>query len=207
MSLLIDYERVILATGYKCIAGVDEAGRGPLAGPVVATCVIADSNAYIEGVNDSKKLSDKRREALYDKIMQQSVAVGVGIVDAQEIDRINIRCATHKAMTLAIEQIKEYCPDIILIDGVDTLPLEYEQRAIISGDAMSYSIAAASIIAKVTRDRIMIKYAHEYPEYGFTKHKGYGTKLHSQVLLELGPTAIHRQTFIVKILERGDWRK
>ncbi len=176
------------------VAGVDEAGRGPLAGPVVcACCVMGDT--YIEGINDSKKLSEKKREALYEKIIASALAYGVGIVDEKTIDEINILNATKKGMQIAANSLK-VTPDIVLIDAVKGLELPYKQQAIIKGDATSYAIAAASIIAKVTRDRLMRAAGENFPEYGFANNKGYGTAEHIAALKKFGPCELHRRTFI-----------
>ena len=196
---LSEYEKKCYENGYKYIAGIDEAGRGPLAGPVVAAAVILPKDCLIEGVNDSKKVSEKKREKLYDVIIQNAVAWGVGIMDNNVIDEINILNATRKAMHTAIEEL-QVKPDYILIDAekkVDTNGIPY--LPIIKGDALSISIAAASIIAKVTRDRMMREYDKIFPMYGFEKHKGYGTKLHREKILELGPCPIHRPSFLKKI--------
>lgn len=176
------------------LAGVDEAGRGPLAGPVVCACCVM-GDCFIDGINDSKKLSEKKRELLYEEIVKSAVCYGVGIVDEKTIDNINILKATKLCMENAINSISTM-PDTVLIDAVTGLAIPYKQRPIIKGDATSYAIAAASIIAKVTRDRIMRDYAVKYPEYGFDKHKGYGTREHIAALLKYGPCDIHRRTFI-----------
>lgn len=186
------------------IIGVDEAGRGPLAGPVVAAAVkINEYHDFFKEINDSKKLSEKKREILFDKIISYC-HVGVGIATVNEIDSVNILNATFLAMNRALEDIKEdkITFDKVLVDG-NKLIKNYngKQEFVIKGDAKSLSIAAASIIAKVTRDRIMLKYAEEYPEYFFEKHKGYGTKLHREILLEKGALPIHRKTFLKKILK------
>ena len=186
------------------IAGVDEAGRGPLAGPVVAAAVkINEYHDFFEEINDSKKLSEKKREILFDKILAYC-NVGVGIATVEEIDEVNILNATFLAMTRALEDIKKEGTefDKVLVDGNKLIKgYEGEQEAVVKGDAKSLSIAAASIIAKVTRDRIMLINAEKYPEYAFEKHKGYGTKLHREILLEKGPLSIHRKTFLKKILK------
>ncbi len=197
---LSKYEKEYYEKGYSCIAGIDEAGRGPLAGPVVAGCVILPKGALIEGVNDSKKLSEKKREKLYDDITSQAIAWGVGIVDHTVIDEINILNATRKAMKMALESLKVK-PDFILIDAekkVDTDGIPY--LPIIKGDALSISIGAASIVAKVTRDRMMREYDKLYPMYGFEKHKGYGTKAHVDAIKIYGPCEIHRRSFLSNIL-------
>lgn len=182
--------------GIKLIAGIDEAGRGPIAGPVVVAVCIMSEDSKIEKVDDSKKLSEKRREELYEKITNEALSYSVGIVDNNEIDEINILEATKKALTLSIESLK-IKPEYILtdaLDNIDTLNIPY--TSVIQGDKNVYSIACASIIAKVTRDRIMVEYAKEYPNYLFEKHKGYGTKIHYENLKEYGLSPIHRKTFI-----------
>ena len=183
---------------FSYICGIDEAGRGPLAGPVVAGAVVLPKDCRILYVNDSKKLSEKKREMLYDVILNEAVSVGVGIVSPERIDEINILNATYEAMREAINNLTVK-PDILLNDAVTIPGVDIEQVPIIKGDAKSLSIASASIIAKVTRDRLMYHYDELYPEYGFAKHKGYGTKLHTDVLKEIGPCPIHRKTFITKI--------
>lgn len=190
----------------KIILGVDEAGRGPLAGPVVAAAVrIREYHDFFEDINDSKKLSEKKRENLFEKILT-FCDVGIGIATVKEIDEVNILNATFLAMNRAIEDIKsqniDY--DIVLVDG-NKLIKNYNgnQECIVKGDGKSLSIATASIIAKVTRDRIMLKFSEIYPEYHFEKHKGYGTKLHREILLEKGPLEIHRKTFLKKILSNS----
>ena len=186
--------------GVKYIAGIDEAGRGPLAGPVVVACVILPENSMIEGVNDSKKVSESKREKLYDLITQEAISYGIGIIYQEEIDEINILQATKKAVTEAIKQMK-IKPNIIMVDalnGIDTMGIPY--KSIIKGDAKCYSIAAASIIAKVTRDRIMREWDKVYPEYGFASHKGYGTAKHIAAIKEFGPCPIHRRSFITKFI-------
>ena len=190
------YEEMYDTFSYIC--GIDEAGRGPLAGPVVAGAVILPKGKRILYVNDSKKLSEKKREMLYDVILNEAVSVGVGIVSPERIDEINILNATYEAMREAINNLTVK-PDILLNDAVTIPGVDIEQVPIIKGDAKSLSIASASIIAKVTRDRLMYHYDELYPEYGFAKHKGYGTKLHTDVLKEIGPCPIHRKTFITKI--------
>ncbi len=197
---LSEYEKKGYENGYKYIAGIDEAGRGPLAGPVVAAAVILPEGCLIEGVNDSKKLSEKKREKLYDDIVQNATAWGVGIVDNNVIDEINILNATRRAMHMAIEELKVK-PDYILIDAekkVDTNGIPY--LPIIKGDALSISIGAASIIAKVTRDRMMREYDKIFPMYGFEKHKGYGTKAHVEAIKENGLCMIHRKSFCKKFV-------
>lgn len=194
--LKADEQKIYETENIKYIAGIDEAGRGPLAGPVVVGVVIMPKDSMIEGVNDSKKVSEKKREKLYDEITKEAIAWGVGIIDQKEIDEINILNATKKAVTTAIASLKVR-PDLILVDAltnIDTLGVPY--KSIIKGDAKEYSIAAASIIAKVTRDRIMREWDEIYPEYGFSKHKGYGTANHIKVIKEIGPCILHRKSFI-----------
>ena len=177
------------------ICGIDEAGRGPLSGPVVAGAVVLPKGCRILYVNDSKKLSAKKREELYDVIMQEAISVGVGIISPGRIDEINILQATYEAMREAITKLT-ITPDILLNDAVTIPRIDIAQVPIIKGDAKSLTIGAASIIAKVTRDRMMIEYAQIFPEYGFEKHKGYGTAAHIQALKEYGPCPIHRRSFI-----------
>ncbi|MBU0721901.1 ribonuclease HII [Patescibacteria group bacterium] len=192
-------EKKLFSQGYKMIGAIDEAGRGPLAGPVVAACVIFNANININNdlirVNDSKKLSEKIRQVLFESIKQNFIEVGVGICDHKTIDRINILQATFLAMKKAIGSVKTK-PDFIIIDGSAKLPnYSTPQQVYIKGDERLFTIAAASIIAKVTRDRIMQDMDKLYPNYGFSKHKGYGTKLHLEKLKQYGPCAIHRLTF------------
>ena len=187
------YEREY--AGWGAVCGIDEAGRGPLAGPVVAGAVILPKDEKILYVNDSKKLSEKKREMLYDEIMDRALAVGVGIVGPERIDEINILQATYEAMRMAVAQLKVQ-PDILLNDAVTIPDLKVRQVPIVKGDAKSISIAAASIIAKVTRDRLMREYGQVFPEYEFASNKGYGTKSHIEALKTYGPTPIHRRTFI-----------
>ena len=189
-------EEIYSKEDVKYICGIDEAGRGPLAGPVVVASVIMPKDSMIEGVNDSKKVSEKKREKLYEEITNTAIAWGVGIIDQRKIDEINILNATKKGLTKSLEEL-EIKPDLVLVDAltkIDTLGIPY--RSIIKGDAKSYSIAAASIIAKVTRDRIMRQWDEIYPEYGFEKHKGYGTKMHIDAIKEYGPCPLHRRSFI-----------
>lgn len=192
---MLEYERQLQESGARFIAGIDEAGRGPLAGPVVVAGVImplGDSD-IIEGVNDSKKLSAKKRDLLFDKIMEKAIDVQVAIIDNETIDRDNILNATKNGMLQCINGFKQV--DRVLIDAVK-LDTKVATLSIIHGDALSYSIAAASIIAKVTRDRLMLEYDTQYPQYNFAKHKGYGTAEHIRLLKEYGPCPIHRRTFI-----------
>ena len=196
LNNLKEFENKLYQSGTKLIAGIDEAGRGPLAGPVVVELVIMKPNSFIEGINDSKKVSEKKREILYEKIIEEAVDWSVGIVDQKEIDEINILNATKKALKKAIMDLNVK-PERIVVDAlenIDTCGIPY--TSIIKGDAKIYSISAASIIAKVTRDRIMKEYDEVYPEYGFSGHKGYGTAKHIQAIKEFGPCALHRQSFI-----------
>ena len=196
---LSKYEEEYFQKGIELIAGIDEAGRGPLAGPVVAAAVILPKHALIEGVNDSKKLSEKKREKVYEDIISNAIAWGVGIVDNNIIDEINILNATRLAMHNAIEELS-IKPEFILIDAekkVNTGNIPY--LPIIKGDALSISIAAASIVAKVTRDRMMREYDKMFPAYGFEKHKGYGTKMHIDAIKEYGLCPLHRLSFVKNI--------
>lgn len=179
---------------YQYVAGLDEAGRGAWAGPVVTAAVIFSPDVVISGVNDSKKLTAKKREVLFDEIVSRCTTYGVGMIDSVEIDQINILEATKKAMLLAIQSLSQR-PDFLLVDGNMRLNTEIAQEAIIDGDALSHSIAAASIIAKVTRDRLMNSVAGEFPGYGFEKHKGYGTKIHQEALRLNGILPIHRKSY------------
>lgn len=196
---MLDYERKYAG---KLIAGIDEAGRGPLAGPVVCACVIMplDDDKIIEGINDSKKLSEKKREKLYDKIIENALSYSIIEIDEKTIDSINILNATKLGMKKSLESLL-VTPDIVLIDAVkiDTIT---PQDNIIHGDALSYNIAAASILAKVHRDRLMKKLSLKYPEYNFAKHKGYGTKEHIEALKKFGKCEIHRESFIKNFIEK-----
>lgn len=180
---------------YIAICGIDEAGRGPLAGPVVAGAVILPKDCSILYLNDSKQVSASRREELFNEIQEKAVACAVGIVSPQRIDEINILQATYEAMHQAVEGLK-VVPDLLLVDAVTIPAMPMKQVGIVKGDAKSVSIAAASILAKVTRDRMMVEYDSLYPEYGFAKHKGYGSKMHIEAIQEYGPCPIHRRTFI-----------
>lgn len=191
----LKFEDEAYENGYTCVCGVDEAGRGPLAGPVFAAAVVLGKGQIIEGVNDSKKLSEKKREALFDKIKKEALCYSIASVDEKTIDEINILNATFLAMKKAVEGL-EIKPDYAMIDGNKTPDLKIDCESVVKGDANSVSIAAASILAKVSRDRYMLEMAKKYPEYQFEKHKGYGTKLHYQMLDEYGPSEIHRQTFL-----------
>ena len=191
---MLEYEIKNLEKGYKLIAGVDEVGRGPLAGPVVCAAVIMPIDQLIEGVNDSKKLTEKKREKLYDIILEKALAYNIHEISEREIDEINILNAVKKCMVEAVRGLKIQ-PDITLVDGVDT-HLDINAEYVIKGDAKSYNIACASIIAKVYRDRLMTEYAREFSSSGFEKHKGYGTKTHIESIKEKGPCRLHRKTFI-----------
>lgn len=201
-------EKALYEKGIVSICGIDEAGRGPLAGPVVVACSLMPKDSMIEGVNDSKKIAEKKRERIYEEIIKEAIAYGVGIINQEEIDRINILNATKKGLTIAIKELEEKLekqnlkrPEVILVDaltGIDTLGIPY--KSIIHGDAISYSIACASIIAKVTRDRIMKQMDEIYPQYGFAKHKGYGTAAHMQAIRENGLSPIHRRSFVKNII-------
>lgn len=192
-------EKEIYDSGINSICGIDEAGRGPLAGPVVVAAVVMPKDSMIEGVNDSKKVSEKKRELLYEKIIEEAITYGVGIIDQKEIDRINILNATKEGLTMAVSELNPK-PELIIVDAlnkIDTLGIPY--RSIIKGDAKCYSIAAASIIAKVTRDRIMRQWDEVYPQYGFIKHKGYGTAEHIKAIRENGLCPLHRLSFCGKM--------
>lgn len=191
------FENEAYTNGYNMVAGVDEAGRGPLAGPVVAASVILPRDVFIEGLNDSKKLSAQQRERLYDVIIEKAVAYEIGIADEKCIDEINILNATKRAMEKAINNLKPQ-PEIILIDAVSLENIKIKQTAIIKGDSLSVSIAAASVIAKVTRDRLIDRMDSMYPQYGFLKHKGYGTKEHIEAIKRYGICPIHRVSFTRK---------
>ncbi|MCL6586350.1 MAG: ribonuclease HII [Anoxybacillus sp.] len=187
------YEQSLYAKGVTFVAGIDEAGRGPLAGPVVAAAVILPKDAYLPGLNDSKKLSEAKREALFAQIQATAISIGIGIVSAKEIDERNIYQATKQAMVQAIEQLTPK-PEYLLIDAME-LPLAVPQQSLIKGDANSVSIAAASVVAKVTRDAIMKQLGEQYPQYGFEKHMGYGTEYHLQAIRTYGVTEHHRRSF------------
>ena len=193
-----EYENNCIAQGYQVICGVDEAGRGPLAGPVCAAAVILPVGLEIPGLNDSKKLSDKKRRELYPIIKEKALAYGIAFADHAEIDEINILQATYLAMERALAQL-EMKPDIALIDGNRAKDFGIPVQTIVHGDSLSASIAAASVLAKVTRDDLMLEMAEQYPGYGFEIHKGYGTKAHYAALQELGPCKIHRMTFLKKL--------
>lgn len=196
-QFFLAHERMYWEHGLRSVAGVDEAGRGPLAGPVVAAAVIMPVGMYIPGVDDSKKLSPSRREELYDIIMKHAVAVGVGVVHHLVIDEINILHATLQAMREAVDQLA-VAPEHILIDGNRLPGIAIPCTAIVDGDACCSVIASASIVAKVRRDRMMMDYDQQYPGYGFAKHKGYGTREHREAIVRLGFCPIHRRSFAVK---------
>jgi ribonuclease HII len=195
---MTEYERQCYTEGYKLVAGIDEVGRGPLAGPVVAAAVILGEGVVIPGVNDSKKLSEAKREYLYDEIKAKALAIGVGMAEVELIDEINILNATYVAMKRALGALNVQ-PDYILLDAVTLKDVETPQKGIIKGDSLSLSIAAASIIAKVERDRLISGYDSLYPEYKFSKHKGYGTKEHMDCIRRLGLLPIHRRSFTKNI--------
>lgn len=198
VEAMFEYEKQYPDCEY--IAGIDEVGRGPLAGPVVTCCIIMPKDVRIPYVNDSKKVTKKRREMLYDIIMEKAIAVSIGVNDEKRIDEINILQATYEAMRKAINNL-EVKPDILLNDAVNIPEVDIPQVPIIKGDAKSFTIACASIIAKVTRDRMMEEYDKKYPGYGFEKNMGYGTKEHTDALRKLGPCEIHRRTFIKNFVD------
>ena len=204
LNNLKKFEQNLYNEGYKLICGIDEAGRGPLAGPVVVGAVVMKPESKIEWVNDSKKVTEKRRDILYDKITEEAIAWGVGIVSEKEIDEINILNATKKGLHIAIGEVIEKLgkkPEIVITDAlkeIDTFGIPYQ--SIIKGDATCYSISCASIIAKVTRDRIMKEWDEVYPQYGFNSHKGYGTAKHIEAIKKYGPSPIHRKTFITHFI-------
>ena len=202
LNELKEIDKSYFKEGYNYICGIDEAGRGPLAGPVVVAAVIMPKDSMIEGVNDSKKVSEKKREKLYELIIEEAISYSIGIVDQNEIDRINILNATKAGLTEAVRTLKVK-PELILVDAltnIDTCGVPY--KSIIKGDAKSYSIAAASIIAKVTRDRIMREWDKVYPQYGFEKHKGYGTAAHISAIKENGLCPLHRLSFVKNIINK-----
>ncbi len=190
-----EIENELYDAGFEFIAGVDEAGRGPLAGPVCAAAVILPKDAVVEGINDSKKLSAKKRDILFDEIKSVAIAYAVEFVYPDVIDDINIRQATALAMHNAVENLKQKA-DFVIIDGNDNIPYDIPYRYVIKGDAKSQTIAAASILAKVSRDRLMEELDEKYPEYGFAKHKGYGTKAHMEAIQKYGVTEVHRKSFM-----------
>ena len=199
--MLIEFDKQFLDESHRLIGGIDEAGRGPLAGPVVCAMAIMPLDDVIDGVNDSKKLSPKKRDLLYEKIISKAVSYSVSIIDEKAIDEINILNATKRGMNDCIKN-SPTAPDLILVDAVNGLHANVEIIPIIKGDAKSYNIACASIIAKVTRDRLMLELSRVYPEYGFDKHKGYGTAQHIENLKKFGPCKIHRATFIRNFINK-----
>ena len=203
MNSLKKFDASFLTGNTKIIAGTDEAGRGPIAGPVVAAAVIFNKKTFHKDVNDSKKLSEKKREELFEWIISNCISYGIGIISHEEIDEINILQASLKAMGNAVDQLNKK-PDLILIDGNKTFSSEIETKTIVKGDAKSFSIAAASIIAKVTRDKMMYEYSEKYPGYLWNKNKGYPTKAHIEAVRTFGITPLHRKTFLSKILEESD---
>ncbi len=202
LQKMLEIEEGLYSKGIKLVCGVDEAGRGPLCGPVVAAAVILKPDSKIEGVNDSKKLSEKKIEQVYEAIMQNALAVGVGMSDVDVIESVNILNATKLAMKEAISKLKVQ-PEYVLIDGNQMIDITIPGETVVHGDAISESIAAASIVAKVTRDRMLIEWDKEYPEYGFAKHKGYGTKAHIDAIAKYGLTPIHRPSFCTKFVKGG----
>jgi len=188
------FERAAHQRGYRYVAGIDEAGRGPLAGPVVSAAVILPSDFDLPGLTDSKKLSARQREILYPMIRKQAVAVGVGLVSADGIDRYNILQATLQSMQQAVLRLNSPA-DYLLVDGISPIPTSIPQQTLKKGDLRSLSISAASIVAKVVRDRIMLAYDKQYPEYGFARHKGYGSVEHMKAIAQCGPSPLHRKTF------------
>ena len=198
MTELWTLENEIYAEGFSLICGVDEAGRGPLAGPVCAAAVILPRGLEIDGLNDSKKLTEKKREALYDPIREQAIAYGIAFATVEEIEELNILNATFLAMNRAIEQLNPV-PELALIDGNRSTGIRFPSRCVVKGDARCADIAAASVLAKVTRDRYMLEMAGKYPAYHFEQHKGYGTRLHYEALRKYGPSPIHRMSFLKKL--------
>ena len=196
----LEYEEQAAAKGYRAVCGVDEAGRGPLAGPVCAAAVILPPGKIIEGVNDSKKLSEKKREALFEVIKAEAISYAIAYASVEEIESMNILNATMLAMKRAVEGLPVKA-DFAMIDGNRLPKLDIDAEYVIKGDAKSMSVACASILAKVSRDRLLYEYAKEFPQYGFDKHKGYGTKLHREALLQYGPCSYHRLSFLGKILK------
>lgn len=198
MAELWTLENEIYDEGFSLLCGVDEAGRGPLAGPVCAAAVILPRALAIKGLDDSKKLTEKKREALFDPIREQALAYGVAFATVEEIEALNILGATFLAMNRAISQLR-ITPELALIDGNRSTGITVPSRCVVKGDARCADIAAASVLAKVTRDRYMLEMAEKYPEYHFEQHKGYGTKLHYEALREYGPSPIHRMSFLKKL--------
>ncbi len=199
LEAMFEIEKQKKSNGYNLVCGVDEAGRGPLAGPVYAAAVILPEDVCIPGLNDSKKLSEKRREELFDIITEKAIAYSIASVDEKRIDEINILNATFEAMNTAVNNLTVK-PDYVLIDGNRIKGMTIPHETVVKGDAKSASIAAASILAKVSRDRFITEMAEKYPQYGFEKHKGYGTAVHNEAILKYGPCEIHRRTFLKKLL-------
>ncbi len=199
-----EFDRAVRAEGYPLLCGVDEAGRGPLAGPVFAAAVILDPDTPIAGLNDSKKLSEKKREALFDVIIERAAAYAVASASVEEIEQYNILQATYLAMSRAVEAVsRQKTPSLVLVDGNRLPPqITLPCRTLVKGDALSASVAAASILAKVSRDRLLLELDRQYPEYAFAQHKGYGTALHYERLAEYGPSPVHRMSFLKKWLEQ-----
>lgn len=199
-----EFDRAVRAEGYPLLCGVDEAGRGPLAGPVFAAAVILDPDAPIAGLNDSKKLSEKKREALFDLITERAAAYAVASASVEEIEQYNILQATYLAMSRAVEAVsRQKTPSLVLVDGNRLPPqITLPCRTLVKGDALSASVAAASILAKVSRDRLLLELDRQYPEYAFAQHKGYGTALHYERLAAYGPSPVHRMSFLKKWLEQ-----
>ena len=196
-----EYDRAVRGEGYPILAGVDEAGRGPLCGPVCAAAVVLPPDACIDGINDSKKLTEKKREALFDVITATAVSYGIAFSTVEEIEEMNILNATFLAMNRAIAQIT-VMPDMVLVDGNRTPNgLLLPSRTVIKGDSLSASIGAASILAKVSRDRLLMEMDAQYPQYGFAKHKGYGTAAHYEALRQYGPSPVHRMSFLKKFYQ------
>ena len=196
---MLDYEKKYYDDGLVLVAGVDEAGRGPLAGPVCVASVIMPTSPIIDGINDSKKLSEKKRELLYDEIIKTAISYRIELIDNEIIDKINILNATKLGMKKCLENM-DVIPQVAIIDAVK-IDTEIVTDSIVRGDALSYNVAAASILAKVTRDRLMCELDEKYPEYGFKKHKGYGTKMHIEALKRYGKCPIHRNTFIGNFID------
>lgn len=199
----LEYENKAYKNGYNYVCGVDEAGRGPFAGPVCAAAVILPKGEIIEGVNDSKKLTEKKREQLFDVIKEKALSYSIAWASVEEIESINILNAAMLAMKRAVEGL-DVKADFAYIDGNKTPPIDIPCEAVVKGDANSMSIAAASILAKVSRDRLMLEYAKQYPEYGFEKHKGYGTKAHTEAILTYGECPIHRPSFLKKLYAKQE---
>jgi ribonuclease HII len=199
---MLVYEKKLWREGWELVAGVDEVGRGPLAGPVVAACIILPKNSLLNGVDDSKKLTKIKREKLFDQIMDEAIGVGIGIVREKAIDQLNILNASLKAMSKAVKKMRT-SPQMVLVDGNQKIPnLPFPQMPIVKGDSKSISIASASIVAKVTRDKMMLNYHKKYPQFCFAENKGYCTKSHLEALKAFGPCEIHRRSFkIIQLLE------